>query len=68
VTARHGGVTLALSMPGVDWAPSLARGLEIPPLGWVSRRFDEKTPTTTVVWRGRVSGTTTLETAIELEF
>lgn len=68
VIARHGAVTLEMSMPGVDWVPSLARGLEIPPLGWVSRRFDEKTPTTTVVWRGRITDATTLETEILLAF
>ncbi len=68
VVARHGAVTLEMNMPGVDWSPNLVRGLEIPPLGWVSHRFDEKTPTTTVVWRGRIQGTTTLETEFKLAF
>ena len=68
VVACHGAVTLEMSMPGVDWSPSLVRGLEIPPLGWVSRRFDEKTPITTVVWRGRITASVRLETDLRLSF
>jgi hypothetical protein len=36
------------------------------PLGWVSRRFDVKVPTRTVVWRGKVRGTTFLQTEIAI--
>ena len=68
VMARHGAVSLEMCMPDVDWVPSLVRGLEIPPLGWVSRRFDEKTPTTTVAWRGRITAKTKLSTDIKLSY
>lgn len=68
VIARHQDVTLEMRMPDSDWIPSLARGQEEPPLGWVSRRFDEKKTTTTVVWRGRIGGKTQLDTDIKLSF
>jgi len=35
------------------------------PAGWVSRRYDVKTPTTTLVWLAEISGETTLRTVID---
>jgi len=35
------------------------------PAGWVSRRYDIKTPTTTLVWLTEISGETTLRTVID---
>ncbi len=66
VVARHQGVTVEMSMPNTDWVPNLVRGQENPPLGWVSRHFDEKAPTTTIVWSGNISGRIMLETEIKL--
>lgn len=40
------------------------RGLESPPMGWISRRFDEKQPITTLVSSGRITGTAVLVTRI----
>jgi len=51
--------------PELD-APEVVTGREDPPLGWVSRRFDEKTPSPTIVCRGRVAAGTALRTAIEI--
>jgi len=46
--------------------PELLRSSEAPPGGWISRRFDEKKGITTAVWRGRIDGTTQIETVIAL--
>lgn len=42
------------------------RGSETPPGGWISRRFDEKSPIASAAWRMRVQGTTEIVTHIEL--
>lgn len=47
--------------------PQLLRCSEAPISGWISRRFDEKTAITTAVWRGRIRGTTEIETRITLD-
>lgn len=36
------------------------------PAGWISRRFGVKEPTTTVVWRAEISGTTRLQARLEI--
>ncbi len=36
-------------------------GDEILPLGWISRRYDCKTPTATVVWKNSIAGNTDLK-------
>jgi hypothetical protein len=53
-------------MPGVAWSPCVVSGQESPPLGWVSRRFDQKCKCSSVIWSGKISGTTTLLTEIHL--
>ena len=35
-----------------------------PPLGWVSREFDRRQPTHTIVWRARLSGNALLRTEL----
>lgn len=67
ISAWCDGHTARFVMPGVAWTPCMVSGQETPPLGWVSRRFDEKSSSPSVVWSGRVSGTTTLDTEIRLE-
>ncbi|MGQ0656420.1 MAG: alginate lyase family protein, partial [Betaproteobacteria bacterium] len=42
----------------------LERGALAPMLGWVSRRFDRREQTTTIVWRAKLSGQSILRTAI----
>jgi hypothetical protein len=41
-------------------------GREDPPLGWISRRYDEKTPSPTIVCRGRIRGGISLRTEIAI--
>lgn len=43
----------------------LARGETNPPLGWISRRFDVKTPTATVIWTSEIAGSTQLAAVLE---
>lgn len=41
------------------------RGALSPRAGWISRRFDVKIPTTTVIWRSEIKGETPLTAMIE---
>ncbi|MGK5079754.1 alginate lyase family protein [Janthinobacterium sp. HLX7-2] len=47
-------------------APEIMVGSDTPPGGWISRRFDEKSPIASAVWRVKVQGTTEIVTHIEL--
>lgn len=66
ISAGCDGRSVRFMMPGVTWSPRVASGQETPPLGWVSRRFDQKCKCSSVVWSGEISGTTTLDTEIHL--
>jgi hypothetical protein len=44
----------------------LVRGREAVPLGWVSRRFDQRTASPTVLVQGAIRGNARLLTRIEL--
>jgi hypothetical protein len=44
----------------------LVRGREDAPLGWVSRRFDQRTPTSTLLVQGATQGNIRLVTRLEL--
>jgi hypothetical protein len=46
----------------------LVRGREAAPLGWVSRRFDQRTPAPTLLVQGATRGNARLVTRIELSF
>ena len=46
--------------------PEIVTGRDDPPLGWISRRYDEKTPSPTIVCRGRIKGRTSLRTEIAI--
>ncbi len=67
ISALCDGRAVRLVMPGNKWKPNVVRGQETPPLGWISRRFDQKFQTSSVVWSGQISGTTTLNTEIHLK-
>lgn len=67
ISAGCDGHTARFTMPGLAWQPAVASGQETPPLGWISRRFDQKCNSSSVVWAGQISGMTTLETEIRLE-
>ena len=56
-------ITLPRAAGGAD---AVYRGSTEPILGWVSRRFDEKTPAPTLVWRARCTGDTVLRTEIRI--
>lgn len=72
VTAVAGGYRLeqagravTLLLPGLPGARhGVLTGSTEPILGWVSRRFDEKTPTATIRWHARCHGVTRLRTRI----
>ncbi|MCA1971263.1 MAG: heparinase II/III family protein, partial [Caenispirillum sp.] len=64
VRVRNGPAKVSLRNTAPGWAPQLVRGGEAPPLGWVSRRFDEKEAATVIVWAGGIEGTTECVTEI----
>jgi len=68
VLIRNGKVFTTVSMPQSDWVPNIYTGNEELPLGWISRRFDRKEPTTTIVWAGEVSGGINLQTLFQYHF
>lgn len=55
IVASSGDVLMHLSWPD-GFQATLVRAQQHPPLGWVSRSFDEKSPTVTAVVRGAVRG------------
>jgi hypothetical protein len=62
---RQGGKTLRLDLPQIEAANSrLYVGSVAPIFGWVSRRFDDKQPAPTIVWRCRLQGDVVLRTEI----
>ncbi|MBI4205192.1 MAG: alginate lyase family protein [Betaproteobacteria bacterium] len=64
-TIRHGSTLVRLTPPQMEEAEqSVYCGSVAPILGWVSRRFDERQPTSTVVWRCRVTGAAVLRSEI----
>ena len=70
ILARKQGVGLKISCPE-DLDLRLISGQDSPPLGWVSRRFDEKCPCVTALASGRAgagwSGRTTIDILINGE-
>ena len=60
------GRRIHLRWPGLDAGnATLLRGSKAPIAGWVSRAFDRKVPSATVVWRARLSGRQVLRTTID---
>jgi hypothetical protein len=68
IVATAGDIRLLMSFSEAPLALRFARGEDLPPLGWLSRRFDQKTPITTAVCAAKTRGTMRLTTIIELEF
>ena len=61
----QGKKSLSLRLPCIEGATSqVLIGRVAPIFGWVSRRFDNKLPAPTIVWRGRLKGDITLRTEI----
>jgi hypothetical protein len=62
---RRGPTMLVLALPRVrDASTELRRGSLQPPCGWVSRRYDSRQPSPTIVWRARLEGDQVLRTEI----
>jgi hypothetical protein len=62
---KQGNKSILLELPRVDGAASeVLIGGVAPIFGWVSRRFDNKLPAPTVVWRARLKGEIVLRTEI----
>ena len=64
ITATNNGITVTLALPDARTDFELRMGSAAPPGGWVSRRFDVKVPSTTVVARFEIDGTAMLATEI----
>ena len=58
-------VTLRLALPP-EGAAELYRGSLAPVFGWISRGFDRRQPTSTLVWRARLAAPTILRTEIAI--
>jgi hypothetical protein len=57
---------LRLTLPRLPGAESrLYRGSERPVHGWVSRRYDQRMPSTTIVWGATVTGNTVLRSGLQ---
>jgi heparinase II/III-like protein len=62
---RRGGRSVTLLFPGAGASDTRVLRASLDPIGgWVSRRFDEKAPATTIVRDAAISGTATLRTLI----
>jgi hypothetical protein len=59
------GITATLTLPP-SGTSELYRGSQAPIAGWVSRRFDRREPSTTIVWRARLAAPALLRTEIAL--
>ncbi len=64
VIARVPGWRIEFTPPDACEQPLLLHGSEKPIGGWISRHFQQKTPTSTVTWQARSSGDTTWLTRI----
>jgi hypothetical protein len=66
VVARSGSHRIRMVVVELDSEPVIRRGTIEPIGGWVSRSFDIKSESTTVVWSSHIRGNTTLRTRIEI--
>lgn len=64
VVVTTGEVSVSISMPQKGFRLDLVSGQVDPPLGWISRSFDKKLPTSTLRWQGYINGPTELRTII----
>ena len=63
---ERNGIRLHLALPG-NGSSELYRGNLSPVMGWVSRGFDRRQPTTTIAWRAKLSAPVLLRTTIEIK-
>ena len=63
-----GDVLLSMTLPE-QLRCNVLRGVERPqPAGWISRSFDSKVPTTTLIAAGRIDGAARLVTRFDIDF
>lgn len=62
------GVRLNFRTPDSPGHVTLYRGLDSPPCGWISRRYDEKNPIITAAFQNRIRGKSRLTTQIDFSF
>jgi len=60
------GVVLRLVLPA-NGAAELYKGSLSPVVGWISRGFDRRQPTSTIAWRAKLCAPTTLRTTIQID-
>ena len=60
------GIVLRLVLPA-GGAAELYRGSLSPLFGWISRGFDRRQPTSTIVWRAKLSAPSLLRTTMQIE-
>ena len=60
------GIALRLVLPASGTA-EIHRGSLVPVLGWVSRGFDRRQPTSTIVWRAKLAAPALLRSTIEIK-
>lgn len=66
IFAERNGQVLRLRLPQVAGGGSrICKGQTAPPLGWISRRFDERQAAPTLVWSARVPAGALLRTVLE---
>lgn len=63
--AKNSSYQLIILPPEGNMLKTIYWGDETLPVGWVSRRFGVKVPTTTLVWKTTISGTKTFVTRFE---
>jgi uncharacterized heparinase superfamily protein len=66
VIASTGGARIVMKLPAANGTLELVRGDVRPRGGWISRRFDVKAETATVIWTGAIEGVTRLQTTIDV--
>jgi Heparinase II/III-like protein/Heparinase II/III N-terminus len=62
ITVHHGEHSIQLICHHEKLSRSVVRGMEVPPLGWVSERFNHKEPTTVLVFYGTLLPSDRIET------
>jgi Heparinase II/III-like protein/Heparinase II/III N-terminus len=67
VHIERAGLRMRVECPRELDVPALVVGQDDPPLGWISRRLDYKTPSPVIVCKGRVGANTTLVTLFTIE-
>ncbi len=68
IYAWQDGCMVALDLKDAGWEIRSCFGQESPPCGWVSRYFNVKVPTTTIVCKRNIDGTDSFATKITIWF